>query len=148
MARECLAFVDPNSYANTSREPGYVRSGNNSLMVAPMLDQERTTSENGCDLPTDSLADIARRLERIETALATLIQQKTIKEWYSTDEAATILAKAPFTVREWCRLGRIKAEKRQCGRGSSQEWMISHEELVRLRNEGLRPDPFRYRHQR
>ncbi len=42
-------------------------------------------------------------------------------------------------MREWFRLGRIRAEKRPCGRGRSQEWMINHDELTRIRNEGLLP---------
>lgn len=79
------------------------------------------------------------RLDRIEELLLTLISQKQHKEYYSTAEVAEILGRAEFTVREWCRLGRIWAEKRPCGRGRSKEWMISHEELQRIRNEGLLP---------
>jgi len=90
---------------------------------------------------------IIERLQRIEDALRVLIEQKAIKDWYTTDEAAAIVGKAPFTVREWCRLGRIRAEKRACGRGNSQEWMISHDELTRFRNEGLLPIP-KYKHYR
>ncbi|MCA9124886.1 MAG: helix-turn-helix domain-containing protein [Planctomycetaceae bacterium] len=81
--------------------------------------------------------EIADRLERIEQTLQQLITQKTIKEWYSTAEVAEILGKAEFTVREWCRLGRVYASKRDCGRGKSKEWIISHEELTRVQNEGL-----------
>jgi hypothetical protein len=33
----------------------------------------------------------------------------------------------------------VRAEKRQCGRSVSQEWIVSHEELTRIRNEGLLP---------
>ena len=79
------------------------------------------------------------RLDRIEELLMTLVSQKQQKEYYSTAEVAEILDRAEFTVREWCRLGRIWAEKRSCGRGRSKEWMISHEELQRIRNEGLLP---------
>ena len=73
-------------------------------------------------------------------------EQRTVKEWYSTAEVATILGKAEFTVREWCRLGRVHAQKKRCGRGQSGEWIISHAELTRVRNEGLLPDPRPYRH--
>ena len=45
--------------------------------------------------------EILTRLERIEIALATLISQRSIKDFYSTDELAAILGKAEFTVREW-----------------------------------------------
>jgi hypothetical protein len=81
------------------------------------------------------------RFDRIEVLLQTLIEQRTVQEYYSTAEVAKILGKAEFTVREHCRLGRYNAEKRQTGRGRSLEWMISHEELQRIRNEGLLPDP-------
>ena len=86
------------------------------------------------------------RLEKIESLLQTLVQQKTVKEWYSTAEVASILDKAEFTVREWCRLGRVKAEKKKCGRGVTSEWIVSHAELTRVSNEGLVPDPHAYLH--
>jgi excisionase family DNA binding protein len=70
-----------------------------------------------------------------------LVEQRTIKEWYTTDEVAEILGKAPFTVREWCRNGRINAAKPDCGRGSAKEWIISHTELRRIQNEGLLAEP-------
>jgi hypothetical protein len=84
---------------------------------------------------------IEERLTRIEEALQLLVQQKTIKDWYTTAEIAESLQRAEWTVREWCRTGRVNAEKRLCGRGNSLEWIISHGELQRIRNEGLLPDP-------
>src|SRR4051812_9160776 len=59
----------------------------------------------------DRLDRLAERMAKIEVALTGLIEQRTIKEWYSTAEVARILAKAEFTVREWCRLGRVNAKK-------------------------------------
>jgi len=88
--------------------------------------------------PTDELLD---RLTKIESLLASLVEQRTVKEWYSTAEVATLLGKAEFTVREWCRLGRVRAEKKKCGRGKTSEWNIGHAELTRIRNEGLLRDP-------
>jgi hypothetical protein len=82
---------------------------------------------------------ILERLDRLEAMLVVLIDQKMVKDWYTTAEVARLLGKAEFTVREWARLGRVRAEKRQCGRGASQEWIISHEELTRIRNAGLLP---------
>lgn len=82
---------------------------------------------------------VEERLERIEQMLATLVQQQTIKDWYTTGEAAEILGKSEYTVREWCRLGRVRAKKREYARGPHPEWLISHDELTRIRCEGLLP---------
>jgi hypothetical protein len=90
--------------------------------------------------------DVLTRLAKIEALLAALVELKTVKEWYTTAEVAAILKKAEFTVREWCRLGRIHANKKASGRGTAGEWIISHEELVRIRNHGLLPDERPYRH--
>ena len=97
-------------------------------------------------MTTDEFRDLAARLDRIEQTLDLIVQQRTIKEWYSTADIAEQHGKAEFTVREWCRLGRVKAEKKECGRGVAGEWMISHEEFVRLKNHGLLPDARPYRH--
>jgi hypothetical protein len=85
--------------------------------------------------------EVIRRLDRIESALAALLLQRTVKEWYSTAEIAEILDRAEYTVREWCRQGRIRAKKKPCGRGKGGEWLVSHEELMRMKNEGLQPSP-------
>jgi hypothetical protein len=87
---------------------------------------------------------VLEKLDRIETSLEHLLQEKRAtpdqdKEWYSTHEVAKILQKAAWTVRQWCRLKRVNAQKRQCGRGLASEWMISRDELQRIRNEGLLP---------
>ena len=84
---------------------------------------------------------VEERLERIETILAVLVKRQTVKDWYSTAEVAGLLDKAEYTVREWCRQGRIRAKKRPCGRGRGGEWLVSNEELTRLKNEGLLPFP-------
>jgi hypothetical protein len=93
---------------------------------------------------------IAARLERLETGLAKLFDaldvvrglvaaKVVVKEWYSTNEVAQILTRRPYTVREWCRLGRINATRTHSGRGEVEEWRISHQELQRIQNEGLLP---------
>jgi len=91
-------------------------------------------------MQTEIQDDVAERLDRIEAMLQLLIQQRTVKEWYTTAEVAKILCKAEFTVREWCRLKRIRAAKKECGRGVASEWIISHEELIRIQNHGLLPN--------
>ena len=83
------------------------------------------------------MSTIDERLDRIESLLAALVEREMIKDWYSTDEFARLVGKAEFTVREWARLGRIHAEKRQSGRGAHPAWVISHAELLRYRRDGL-----------
>jgi hypothetical protein len=68
-----------------------------------------------------------------------LVSQRTIKDFYTTAEVATMLGKAEFTVREWCRHGRVRANKQGSGRGKHQAWVIAHQELQRLQREGLLP---------
>jgi hypothetical protein len=82
---------------------------------------------------------IEDRLGRIEAMLSTLIERETIREWYTTEQFAQQVGKAEFTVREWCRLGRVKGEKRKSGRGAFASWVISHEEVMRYQREGLLP---------
>ena len=82
---------------------------------------------------------IEERLDKIESMLAVLVERQQVREWYSVEELARLLNKAEFTVREWCRLGRIHAEKRLSGRGAFPAWCISHQELLRYQREGLLP---------
>lgn len=83
---------------------------------------------------------IDERLEKIESMLAVLVEREIIRDWYSTDQFARQVGKAEFTVREWARLGRIHAQKRQSGRGAHPAWVISHQELLRFQRDGLLPD--------
>lgn len=89
----------------------------------------------------DQIVTVIERLQKIEAALELLIRERKVKELYTVAEVAERLGKAEFTVRQWCRLGRVRAQKRECGRGPTQEWVIPHEELMRLENEGLLPLP-------
>jgi len=82
---------------------------------------------------------VLARLERIESMLHCIIDKQAIRDWYSTEEFANIVGKAEFTVREWCRQGRINAKKRLSGRGAYPAWAISHAELLRYEQEGLLP---------
>ena len=85
----------------------------------------------------DEMTGVIQRLDRIESVLTAILERETIKDWYSIDEFARLVGKAEFTVREWCRLGRVKAEKKGSGRGMHQSWVVSHDELLRYRREGL-----------
>jgi hypothetical protein len=86
---------------------------------------------------TDEQLD--ERLGRIESMLAVLVERQQPKEWYTTHEFAQAVDKAEFTIREYCRLGRLRAEKRQSGRGAYPQWVISQVELERYRRNGLLP---------
>lgn len=77
------------------------------------------------------------KLLRIESMLATLVERQTVKEFYEIDEFARLVGRTNFTVREWCRLGRIQGQKRRSGRGPSFAWVITHDELLRYQREGL-----------
>lgn len=90
-------------------------------------------------MSTDDVSLLLQRLDRIEAAISELIRQRTVQEWYSTVEVATLLGRAEYTVREWCRLGRIAAKKLPGGRGNEGEWRISHDELIRYQSDGLLP---------
>jgi hypothetical protein len=82
---------------------------------------------------------VEERLEKIEAMLAVLVERQTVREWYTTEQVAQLVGKAEFTVREWCRHGRLKAGKRMSGRGAYPQWVICHSELLRYQREGLLP---------
>jgi hypothetical protein len=62
-----------------------------------------------------------------------------LQSHYSVDEFAKHVNRRPFTVREWCRFGRINASKSMTQSGPTTLWVISHAELERFRREGLLP---------
>ena len=95
------------------------------------------------DADTSSESEILTLLARIENKLDAISQEKRVQDYYSVAEFAERVERSEFTTREWCRLGRIKAVKRSCGRGRALEWMIPHEEWLRFMSHGLRPDPRR-----
>ena len=104
-----------------------------------MSGSDNTYSAAEQTIPPDILQLMLRmdmRLSRLEELLQ---EQQRVREYYSTAEAAAFLGKAEFTVREWCRLGRIHSQKKHSGRGEHQAWVISHEELLRVQREGLLP---------
>jgi len=82
---------------------------------------------------------VEERLEKIESLLVALVEREQVREWYSVEEFARIVGRAEFTCREWCRHGRIRAEKKDSGRGAYAAWVISHAELLRFQREGLLP---------
>ncbi|MBX3412563.1 MAG: helix-turn-helix domain-containing protein [Pirellulales bacterium] len=121
-------FLEVVSQANTRHK----RNGSGGVDLAPQLDAlVRLLGQIDQRLTT-----LEQRLDQVHEAVHV---QHTSKEYYTTIEAAKILGKRPYTVREWCRLERVHAEKALSGRGIDEEWRISHDELVRIQNEGLLP---------
>jgi hypothetical protein len=90
-------------------------------------------------IEAQAMNPIDERLDRIERMLAVLVEREQVRDWYTTQEFAESVGKAEFTIREYCRLGRLHAEKRQSGRGAYPQWVISHAELERYRRSGLLP---------
>ncbi len=82
---------------------------------------------------------LEEKLDKIEKLLLVLVERQQVREWYSVEEFARIVGRAEFTCREWCRHGRIRAEKKESGRGAYASWTISHAELLRFQREGLLP---------
>lgn len=80
------------------------------------------------------------RLDRIEAMLHELVERQTIKAFYTPEEFARLVGREAFTCREYCRLGRIRAQKKASGRGKHTSWVIPHDELLRFQREGLLPD--------
>lgn len=82
-----------------------------------------------------ALAHLAERLEALERRLEAMQVGRLDKESYSTDEIAALMGRAPWTVREWARAGRIRATKRP----GTDRWVVSRQEARRLLDEGLLP---------
>src|SRR4051812_8517837 len=89
----------------------------------------------------DMLPGLEARLSGIETMLAQiqgfLVDPRRTRECYTVEEAASLMGRRPYTVREWCREGRINATKRPEKRGGAELWNISAAEITRYKNEGL-----------
>jgi len=110
------------------------------MHLALPVDTEIEVSRLGLFRSTGgTMMSIEERLQRIEDMLVVLVERQQVREYYSIDQFAALVGKACFTCREWARLGRIKAEKRNSGRGAYASWVVSHEELLRYQREGLLP---------
>lgn len=94
------------------------------------------------------LNDVEQYVSRIEQRLGSVTVGETfamsVREFYSVSEFAQLVEKSEYTVREWCRLLRVNAEKCDAGHGDSKAWKIPSDELARYRDHGLLPIPTRY----
>ncbi len=58
---------------------------------------------------------VDERLDKIEALLAVLVERQQVREFYEIEEFAKLVDRDRFTVREWARNGRIRAEKKLSG---------------------------------
>ena len=94
------------------------------------------------DVTISKIMSLEERFGEMEVAIAEIhaaTNKHLAKEFYLVHESAEIVNRRPFTVREWCRNGRLWAKKTPKG-GDLGAWRISHEELIRYQNEGLLPE--------
>jgi len=89
----------------------------------------------------DRLDAIVAMLTPMQATLRLLESRQTVKDFYEIEEFAKLVGKSCFTCREWCRLGRIHADKKLSGRGAYARWVVSHVEWQRYQKEGLLPTP-------
>ena len=88
---------------------------------SPTLDSD----DKGLEELSSGLDKLRAEMHVIQDSLALILQLVEVrqieKDSYTTTEAAQILGKRPYTVREWCRLGRVRADKTFSGRGIDEE---------------------------
>ena len=90
----------------------------------------------------ERLNSLESAITGMEQAMASGIEgggPPTSREYYSVAEFASLVGRNEYTVREWCRLERIHAEKCDSGRGDAKNWKIAAVELERYQNHGLLP---------
>lgn len=83
--------------------------------------------------------ELSEQIARLTAMLEDMRDRKPTKEFYGVAEVAEIVGRSPYQIREWCKSGRIKAQKRACGHGPHKEWAIPHDELTSYQSLGLRP---------
>ncbi len=62
---------------------------------------------------------LEQRLENIEAMLLVLCERQKAREWHTTHEFAKTVGRAEFTIREYCRRGRLHSRKRHSGRAAN-----------------------------
>lgn len=103
---------------------------------------------SGCQDLFQLIASLQNQLIRIEERLTVVtdnhLPTPSSRKYYGVTEFAKLVNKSEYTVREWCRLYRINAEKCESGHGEYKSWKIPADELARYRDHGLLPLPSKY----
>jgi hypothetical protein len=117
-----------------------------SSMVNRVYDNQNVESRYRNDLPVgidyqwfdERFRHLLERIAFLEESISHNEPRETApRQYYSVEEFASQVERSPYTVREWCRLSRIHAEKCDTGHGEAKNWKISAEELQRYRDHGL-----------
>ena len=82
-----------------------------------------------------TLDDLMAKLVAIEQKLVAFAKPKS---YYTIAESAEFLNKTEYTVREYCKSGKLLAEKANVFSGMHQQWRIAYDELLRFIREGKR----------
>src|SRR5947209_3311084 len=95
-------------------------------------------------MTTHDLHGLQAQLDEMRTMILRIHEKldgpREARTWYTVSEAAKLLGRKRYTVREWCRHGRINAVKRSEKRGDSELWSISSDEIARYQDKGLLPE--------
>jgi hypothetical protein len=82
-------------------------------------------------------ATLARLEAKVDELIRLIKNPEPIRTHYNLVELAKLLDLKPGTLRIWCRMGRINAERRAERAGGSKQWRVSLEEVARYQNDGL-----------
>ncbi len=119
----------------------------NTMYLLTDTNKQTKNACSHCKLLSQLLSDFGSQLTELELRLGSLGEnspRSSEREFYTVTEFAELVGKSIYTVRQWCRLYRIHAEKCDSGHGDSKSWKIPATELARYRNHGLLPIPKRY----
>lgn len=97
---------------------------------------------SGSPSTAEMLAVVREQLQRIESQLRLLVtshERGLEKEFYTVKELALRTGRAEFTVRAWCRTGRVRATRVRGPAGMLGAFKISRDEVARMEKEGLLP---------
>lgn len=66
------------------------------------MERDEASKDSTSLLPAAKFNQPLERFGNGEAVLERLVEQRTVREWYTTAEVTKMLGKRPFTIREWC----------------------------------------------